>query len=212
MTDHSAGKRWILGLTGGVASGKSTVGAMFAALGATVIDLDAVAREVVEVGSPLLEQVFARFGADLRRPDGSLDRRLLRSRVFADAALRRELEAMTHPAIVARTAALVARATGPYVVVQNPLLADNKARTGYDRVLVVDCPVALQEQRLAARDRSDAREIAAMLAAQATRAIRLSQADDVIVNDGSVERLRTAVEALHRQYLGLAQHSSTIGG
>jgi dephospho-CoA kinase len=205
-------RRWVVGLTGGIASGKSTVGALFAALGATVIDLDVVSREVVEVGSPLLQQVYARFGADLRRPDGSLDRRALRGRVFADPALRRELETLLHPAIVARTQALVQAASGAYVMVQNPLLADGKARTGYDRVLVVDCPQAIQEQRLAARDHSDAREIAAMLAAQATREQRLQLADDVISNDGSLEQLRAAVAAVHRQYLGLARHSSTIAG
>jgi dephospho-CoA kinase len=201
-----------VGLTGGIASGKSTVGQLFAALGATVIDLDAVAREVVEPGTALLEQVYTRFGAGLRRPDGSLDRRALRTQVFADPYRRRELEALLHPAIVARTQALVAAASGPYVVVQNPLLADGKARTGYDRVLVVDCPVAVQQQRLAARDDSDTREIAAILAAQATRERRLELADDVIVNDGSLDQLRSAVAALHRQYLGLARHSSTIGG
>jgi dephospho-CoA kinase len=185
---------------------------MFAALGVTVIDLDAVAREVVAAGSPLLEAVIGRFGAELRNADGSLDRRALRSRVFADPAQRRELEALLHPAIARRASALVAQAPGPYVIVQNPLLAENQARAGYDRVLVVDCPVALQEQRLAARDRSTARETAAMLAAQARRAERLQLADDVIMNDGSVEQLRAAVDLLHRQYLGLAQHSSTIAG
>jgi dephospho-CoA kinase len=210
MTDRAAGKRWVVGLTGGIASGKSTVGAMFAALGITVIDLDVVAREVVAPGSPLLETVIARFGAELRSPDGSLDRRALRSRVFADPAQRRELEALLHPAIASRASALVAQAAGPYVVVQNPLLTEKAINTGYDRVLVVDCPVAVQEQRLAARDRSTAREIAAMLAAQASRAQRLQAADDVIMNDGSVEQLRAAVDSLHRQYLGLAQHSSTI--
>jgi dephospho-CoA kinase len=98
------------------------------------------------------------------------------------------------------------------VVVQNPLLVENQARAGYDRVLVIDCPVAVQEQRLAARDHSTARETAAMLAAQVGRAERLQVADDVIVNDGSVEQLRAAVDSLHRRYLGLAQHSSTIAG
>jgi dephospho-CoA kinase len=210
MQGTTAGKRWVLGLTGGIASGKSTVGALLAELGVTVIDLDEVARDVVAVGSPLLEQVYTRFGTDLRRADGSLDRRALRSRVFADPALRRELEGMLHPAIVKRTRELIAAATGTYVAVQNPLLAEIRAETGYDRVLVIDCPVAVQEQRLGARDHSEPREIAAMLAAQASRAQRLALADDVIVNDGSLERLRTAVESLHQQYLGLAQHSSTI--
>jgi dephospho-CoA kinase len=212
MAAAAATRPWVVGLTGGIASGKSTVGTEFAALGATVIDLDVVSREVVEVGSALLTKVFARFGTDLKRPDGSLDRRLLRSRVFADPVLRRELEAMLHPAIVARTQALVAAATGPYVVVQNPLLAEGKARVGYDRVLVVDSTVRAQEQRLAARDGSNPQEIAAILAAQAARERRLQVADDVLKNDGSLDQLRAAVAAFHRQYLGLARHSSTIGG
>jgi len=210
MSGEDTGRRWVLGLTGGIASGKSTVGAEFARLGATVIDLDVVSRQEVEPGSPLLERIVSRFGAELRRRDGSLDRRALRSRVFADAALRRELEALTHPAIVQRTRELIAAATGPYVVVQNPLLAENKARVGYDRVLVVDCPVETQRQRLAARDGSEPREVAAMLAAQASREARLAVADDVLVNDGTLEQLRASVAALHRRYLGLAASSSTI--
>jgi dephospho-CoA kinase len=117
-----------------------------------------------------------------------------------------------HPAIAQHTQQLVAQAPGPYVVVQIPLLAEKQAKSAYDRVLVVDAPVALQEQRLATRDGSEPREIAAMLAAQASRETRLAMADDVLVNDSTPEALRAAVESLHRRYLGLARHSSTIGG
>jgi dephospho-CoA kinase len=203
-------RRWVLGLTGGVASGKSTVAAQFARLGVPVIDLDQVAREVVAPGSALLEEVFRRFGQDLRQPDGQLDRRALRARVFADAAQRRQLEALLHPAIRARTAELLAAAPGPYQIVVIPLLAESAERDRYDRVLVVDCDPAIQRARLASRDGIGAAQVEAMIAAQATRTQRLALADDVLVNDGGLDSLVARVGALHRQYLGLAQSSSTI--
>jgi dephospho-CoA kinase len=203
-------RRWVLGLTGGIASGKSTVAGQFARLGVPVIDLDQVARDVVAPGTPLLEELFSRFGQDLRRPDGQLDRRALRTRVFADGELRRQLEALLHPAIQARTAELLAAAPGPYQIVVNPLLAESGARTRYDRVLVVDCDPARQRARLAARDGSDATQVEAMIAAQASRAERLAVADDVLANDADRPELASRVAALHRRYLGLAQSSSTI--
>jgi dephospho-CoA kinase len=198
--------RWILGLTGGIASGKSTVGALLAELGATVIDLDTVAREVVAPGSELLAEVCRRFGAALQQADGSLDRRALRRLAFANPDVRRELEALLHPAIARRTVELVAQADGDYPVVLNPLLAETAARERYSRVLVVDCPEELQRQRLTERDQSDPQEVAAMLAAQASRAQRLAIADDVLVNDGSRARLQAQVRQLHARYLGLARH------
>lgn len=201
-------RRWVLGLTGGIASGKSTVAALFAELGVPVIDLDQVARDVVAPGTPLLESVFTRFGQQLRRPDGSLDRRALREQVFADPAQRRELEALLNPAIHARTGALLAAAGGPYQIVVHPLLAERGARGQYDRVLVVDCDPQRQRQRLAARDGAGAELVEAMLAAQASRAQRLAVADDVLDNDGDAARLRERVAGLHRRYLGLARTAS----
>jgi dephospho-CoA kinase len=196
----------IVGLTGGIASGKSTVARLFAARGVPVVDLDAVARELVAPGTPLLAAVIGRFGPDVRAADGSLDRRALRRRVFADPAERRELEAMLHPAIFRRAAELVAAAPGPYQIVVNPLLAQTEALGRYDRVLVVDCDEALQRARLAQRDGATAEEIARMLAAQSSRAQRLALADDVIVNDGDVAALGPQVAALHERYLELAAH------
>jgi dephospho-CoA kinase len=204
-TTSTAG-RWVLGLTGGIASGKSTVGALLAELGATVIDLDTVAREVVAPGSALLAEVYRCFGAGLRQADGSLDRRALRRLAFADPGVRRELEALLHPAIARRTAELVAQASGDYLVILNPLLAESAARERYNRVLVVDCPLELQRQRLTDRDQSDPQEVAAILAAQASRAQRLAIADDVLVNDGSRAELQAQVRQLHARYLGLARH------
>jgi dephospho-CoA kinase len=208
MTAH----RWVLGLTGGIASGKSTVAAKFAVLGADVIDLDNVAREVVVPGSALLARVLQRFGPHMQHPDGSLDRPALRARVFGDAEARRELEALLHPAILERTAQLLAACCGPYQIVVNPLLAESQARARYDRVLLVDCDVALQRQRLAARDGTPPAEIEAMLAAQATRKQRRASADDVIENNGDLAQLQRNVAAFHQRYLGLAQASSTIAG
>ena len=203
-----AARRWVLGLTGGIASGKSTVAALFARLGIPVIDLDQVARDVVAPGSPLLAEIFRRFGESLRQSDGTLDRRALRARVFADEARRRELEALLHPSIRARTDELLATADGPYQIVVHPLLAENGARDRYDRVLLVDCDPARQRERLAARDDADPALVEAMLAAQATRAQRLAVADDVIVNDAGPEDLQAQVAALHRRYLALAQSAN----
>ena len=203
-----ATRRWVLGLTGGIASGKSTVAALFARLGIPVIDLDQVARDVVAPGSPLLAEIFRRFGESFRQSDGTLDRRALRARVFADEARRRELEALLHPSIRARTDELLATADGPYQIVVHPLLAENGARDRYDRVLLVDCDPARQRERLAARDDADPALVEAMLAAQATRAQRLAVADDVIVNDAGLDGLQAQVAALHRRYLALAQSAN----
>ncbi len=194
----------IVGLTGGIASGKSAVASLFAAHGVPVIDLDQIAREVVAPGEALLGRVFARFGAEVIAPDGSLDRRALRRRVFADPGARRDLEALLHPAMFQRAAERAAAAGGPYRIIVNPLLAETAGRARYDRILVVDCPEALQRARLAARDGSDPAEVEAMLAAQATRAERLALADDVIVNDGELAALPPQVATLHERYLRLA--------
>ncbi len=194
---------WRVALTGGIASGKSTVSAMFADLGVLLIDADVIAREVQAVGTPVLRRIFERFGEDLRLPDGSLDRPALRRIVFSDPALRRELEAIVQPAIRARGEELAAKATGHYVLYVIPLLAETRSQARFDRVLVVDCPEALQLQRLQARDGCDPQQARAMLAAQASRAERLAIADDVLTNDGSADFLRQHVLALHQKYQGL---------
>jgi dephospho-CoA kinase len=195
---------WRLGLTGGIASGKSTVGRLFAALGVPVIDLDQVAREVVAPGEPLLEAILARFGASIRLPDGGLDRRALRELAFADPTARAELEALTHPAIRARAEQHSARAGGPYQVIVDPLLAERGSAGRYDRVLVVDCDEGLQRERLARRDGSSPAQVEAILAAQATRAQRRAVAHDVLDNKGPEAGLEPVVRALHVRYLQLA--------
>jgi dephospho-CoA kinase len=198
------GHRWRVGLTGGVASGKSTVAALFAALGVPVIDLDEVAREVVAPGTPLLEAVLARFGARLRTAEGGLDRRALRAIVFADPAARADLEALLHPAIRARAEQQLQAAAGPYQVVVEPLLAERQSQGRYQRVLLVDCDEALQRERLASRDGASPEMIEALLAAQATRAQRRAVAHDVLENKGPQAQLAPAVRALHERYLRLA--------
>ncbi len=193
-----------IGLTGGAGSGKSTVAQLFGALGVPVIDADQVARDVVAPGTALLAQVLERFGEQLRRPDGSLDRAALRRLVFEHPARRRELEALLHPAIRERTEQLAARAAGPYQIHVIPLLVETGARARFERVLVVDCPPELQLARLQARDGCDAQQARAMLASQASRSARLAAADDVILNDADAGALAPRVAALHRKYLSLA--------
>ena len=198
---------FIVGLTGGVASGKSEVTRRFQALGVEVVDADVAAREVVEPGQPALARIAERFGAGLLLADGRLDRRQLRERVFADAQARRDLEAITHPAIRARVKAQAQAAPGPYAVVAVPLLAE-AGRAAYPwmaRVLVVDAPESLQHDRLMRRDGVDEALAARMIAAQASRTVRLAIADDVILNDGDPAHLDTAVAALHARYLAAAQ-------
>jgi dephospho-CoA kinase len=197
-----------IGLTGGIACGKTTVANLFAALGASIVDTDLLAREVVAPGSPLLTQIAAHFGPSVLATDGSLDRRELRSRVFADAAERQWLERLTHPAIRALTDERCDAAVGPYCMVAIPLLVETGAADRFDRVLVVDCEPALQLARLVARDGTTRAEAEQMLAAQAPRAARLAVADDLIANNGDIATLRDQVEKLHRQYVAAAKAQS----
>jgi dephospho-CoA kinase len=191
-------------LTGGIASGKSTVSNLFAELGVTIIDADLIAREVVAPGTALLQQLYQRFGAQLRRSDGSLDRAALRSLVFADRDKRQELEALLHPAIRRRSEALVAQAKGDYLLQVIPLLVETNAASRFDRVVVVDCPEAQQLARLMTRDGCDPRQAQALLAAQSSRSQRLAAATDVILNDGEPAALKPKVAALHDKFLALA--------
>lgn len=196
-----------VGLTGGVASGKSAVAGLFAGLGVVVADADVAARAVVEPGEPALADVVAAFGKDVLDASGRLDRARLRARVFNDSGARRELEGLLHPPIRSALRKAAEAAPGPYVIVAIPLLAEGGGRDAYpwlDRILVVDAPIELQRSRLIARDGIDAALADRMLAAQAGRRERLAIADDVVVNDGAIESLTPQVEALDRQYRRLA--------
>jgi len=199
------GRMFRVGLTGGIACGKTTVANLFAALGATIVDTDLLAREVVAAGSALLPKIAEHFGDHVLQKDGSLDRARLRERVFANPAERQWLESITHPAIRELTDARCESATGRYVIVAIPLLVETQGAKRFDRVLVVDCEPELQLARLQARDGTTRAQAERMLAAQATREQRLAVADDVIRNDDDVASLRDQVEKLHRQYLVAAK-------
>ena len=193
-----------VGLTGGIASGKSTVADRFAALGVPVIDTDVLARDVVAPGTPGLAAVIAAFGPDVLLPDGTLDRRRLRELAFATAGRRQQLEAILHPRIRSRMEALCASAGGPYQLLVIPLLIESGLETRVDRVLVVDCSESVQRARLTVRDGESAAGADRLLAAQVDRATRLSRADDVLVNDGSRDELQGLISALHANYLRFA--------
>jgi dephospho-CoA kinase len=197
-----------IALTGGIASGKSAVATLFEARGVPVVDSDVIAREIVAPGTPALDAIRVRFGDAVLLPDGSLDRRALREQVFADPAARRDLEAITHPAIRERMQAWSRTAAGPYQIHMIPLLAEGGGRRDFNRVLVVDCPEELQIQRVMQRDGVDANSARNVLAAQASRAERLAIADDVIVNDGDRDKLSQDVDALHRRYLQLSVYAA----
>jgi len=198
-----------IGLTGGIASGKSTVTQRFAELGVPVIDADVASRTVVEPGKPGLAQVVQRFGMGVLA-DGQLDRRALRNLIFKDSSLRQALDVILHPLIRAEMEREAAQVQGPYVVMAIPLLVEGgSSAKRVDRVLVVDADETLQIQRLQARDGSSADQARAILASQASRAARLRMADDVLLNSGTVAELRQSVDRLHEQYLQLAQTSSS---
>lgn len=196
---------FVIGVTGGIGCGKSTICREFAALGAPVVDTDEVAREVVAPGTSGLAAIVAHFGHDILAADGNLDRRRLRSVVFADATHRLWLEALLHPLIRARTDEHVRASNHPYCLVCIPLLIERGGGNRVDRVLVIDCPPAMQIERVKARDKLTAQEVEAIMQTQAPRAARLAAADDVIENIGDVETVRPVIRALHQRYLDLAQ-------
>jgi dephospho-CoA kinase len=201
-----------IGLTGGVASGKSLIGESFEALGVPVLDADRVAREVVMPGQTALAEIAARFGEEYLQADGSLDRRKLRARVFGDPEALRQLERITHPQIRARMQAWRDAQTAPYCILSVAILVESRAMQSLvDRILVVDAPVATQIERLMRRDGVDEALARQMIAAQLERERRLQAAHDTLVNDGSPEAARSAVECLHRRYLQLAEERRGTG-
>jgi len=192
-----------IGLTGGIASGKTTVARHFADLGVPVLDTDQIARDVVEPGQSALGEVVAAFGPEILGPDGRLDRPRLRARVFADPDSRLRLEAILHPAIRAELARRAEAAGGPYQIWVIPLLVEGGQVDRVDRILVVDCPEDVQLARVMARDGGTEASARAILAAQASREQRLAAADDVILNDGTEADLAPQVAALDARYRAL---------
>lgn len=205
MSTPAASRVFRVGLTGGIASGKSTAAKFFGALGVPILDSDQVAREVVEPGQPPLERLVERFGRGILTPDGHLDRPALRNIVFSDPKARADLENLTHPAIGAALAARSAAAGGPYQVLVIPLLVEKSLGSQVDRVLVVDCDAELQIRRLHARDGSTRAQAQAILDAQVSRGARLKAAHDVIKNDADMGAVRAQVAELHARYLELAR-------
>lgn len=195
---------YTVALTGGIASGKSTVERLFAALGVEILDADLIAREVVAPGSEGLARIVDAFGASALAADGTLDRKAMRERVFADAQARRTLESIIHPRVRATLKSRAQAAGGPYVMLVIPLFVESGDYAWVDRVLVVDVPRETQIERLIARDGISREQAEAMLDAQASREQRLAAADDVIDNRADPDSLKAAVELLHRRYLQLA--------
>jgi dephospho-CoA kinase len=192
---------FVVGLTGGIGSGKSAAAAEFERLGATVVDTDAIAHELTQSGGPAIAEIRKLFGPELIGPSGAMDRRKMRERVFADPAARQKLEGLLHPLIREESGRRIARAPGPYVIHVVPLLVESPGyRSRVDRVLVIDAPEEIQLERVRRRGLADD-EVRAIVASQATRAQRLAAADDVIENRGTIDALREQVAALHRRYL-----------
>ena len=196
---------FVVGLTGGIGSGKSAAADEFARLGAAVVDTDVIARELTEPGGAALAHIKALFGEAFVAPSGAMDRKRMREHVFADAAAKRALEELLHPMIRAEAERRIAQAAAPYVVYVVPLLIESGSyRKRVDRVLVVDAPPALQLARVRARSGLAEAEVRAIMASQLSRAARLAAADDVIDNGGTIQALRNQVAALHAKYLKLA--------
>lgn len=198
---------FVVGLTGGIGSGKTAVSDRFAARGIAVVDADVAARIVVEPGQSALASIAEHFGKDLLTTKGELDRAALRARVFADPEERVWLEALLHPRISKCIAEQLATASSDYAILVSPLLFETNQVRFTHRVLVVDVPEALQLERTMARDNNDEAQVRAIMAAQSSRQDRLDKADDVIVNDADLDSLDARVGELHEHYLAAARNA-----
>ncbi|AMK76321.1 MULTISPECIES: dephospho-CoA kinase [Methylomonas] len=193
-----------IGLTGGIGSGKSTVCQLFAEFGVPIVDADLIARQLVEPGQPALLVIAASFGSQMLNQDGSLNRARLRDAVFADADKKRELDGIMHPLVYEKIAADVSALTADYCVIAVPLLLESKNAYAVDRVLLIDCPVDAQIERVIARDKLTRQQVQAIIDSQMSRQERLSKADDVIDNIAGPEQLAEQVKRLHNSYILLA--------
>ncbi|WP_019604388.1 dephospho-CoA kinase [Teredinibacter turnerae] len=194
---------FVVGLTGGIGSGKTTVSQRFEHHGIVVVDADTIAREVVAPGSEGLEKITARFGPEILLANGSLDRQALRKIIFSNESERHWLESLTHPLIRTQIEARIQAAPGPYAILSAPLLLES-GHYNVNRVLIVDLPVAEQVTRASARDNADRGMIEKIIASQMPRTERLKHADDIVDNAGSLEQTLSQVDALHLRYLQLA--------
>lgn len=205
-TPAAACRPYIVGLTGGIGSGKSAATARFAARGAAVVDTDAIAHALTAAGGAAMPAIRDAFGAGVAAADGSLDRAAMRSLAFSQPAARERLEAILHPMIRTESTRQCTAASSPYVILAVPLLIESGSyRERCDRICVVDCPEALQIERVRARSGLDETQIRAIMRAQASRAERLAAADDVIDNSGTLEALHARVDALDVLYRAAAR-------
>lgn len=202
---------FIVGLTGGIGSGKSAVAALFRELGIKVVDADIAARRVVEPGTPALSAIADYFGADILQSDGTLDRAALRKIVFDSEEKRQWLERLLHPAIGAWLGHELATATSAYAILESPLLLETAQHKMIDRALVVDVDEQVQISRASARDGNTPEQIRAIIATQMSRQLRVARGDDVIDNSSSLAALDKPVRALHEKYLKLAAAKATGG-
>jgi dephospho-CoA kinase len=196
---------FVVGLTGGIGSGKTAVSDHFQSLGICVVDADLASRVVVEPGRPALEKIAEHFGSEMLLPDGNMNRALMREKIFANPDEKRWLEALLHPLIREEIVAGLENASSPYALLVSPLLVEAGQNALTQRVLVVDVPEELQLSRTMSRDSNSADQVRAIMASQASREQRLGYADDVIVNDSSLEALQQKVEELHQSYLWMVK-------
>lgn len=197
---------YIVGLTGGIGCGKTTVAELFAKRGVHYVDADIVAREVVMPGTACHNAISQRFGNSVLQADGSLNRAKLRDTIFSQSEAKSWLEQLLHPAIRQSLLAQLNALSSPYALLVAPLLLENKLNQYVKRVLVIDLPEPVQLARAMARDNASEQQIRAIMAAQLSRTERLAQADDIISNDSTIAALDSQVERLHQQYLQLARH------
>ena len=199
-------KRLVVGVTGGIGSGKSAATSIFSELGIDVVDADIVSRQVVVPGSEALLQIAEYFGSDILLEDGSLDRKALRGRIFTDAAARHWLESLLHPLIRKETERQLQESRSPYVILSSPLLLETDQHRMVDRVLLIDVPEAVQIARTSTRDETSTAAVQAIMAAQLSRPERRARADDVIDNDRDLQHLEAEVRRLHGIYLEMKHY------
>ncbi len=204
MSNNAGRPSLIIGLTGGIGSGKSTATQIFQTLGVDVVDADVMARVVVEPGKPALRIIAGHFGPQVLHPDGSLDRAAVRQRVFADPTERQWLETLLHPLIRQEIAQRLRKSASVYTILSSPLLLETGQDVLTDRVLLIDAPETQQLERTRLRDGASPEDVAAIMGTQWSRSQRQARADDVILNDGDLSQLETRVRAMHQAYCALS--------
>jgi len=195
----------IIGLTGGIGSGKSAAANFFHSEGVTVLDADQLAREVIQQNTPGFQSIVDYFGSDIIGEDGSIDRAKLRQEIFDDKEKKKAIESITHPLVRDLMAERIAASTSPYSIIMVPLIFETNSMSAYNRILVIDCDTKLQLERATLRDNNSSEQIQKILDSQCSRTERLSIANDVIPNNDTLENLKTRSLAMHKFYLGLCK-------